>query len=45
MVSMADPGTDSAAASPVDEAAGVAVIPVLVHEHPGGVGVGTQLHI
>ena len=45
VVAVADPGTHRAAARPVHQAAGVAVVPVLVHEHLGGVGVGTQLHV
>ena len=45
VVAVADPGTHRAAARPVHQAAGVAVVPVLVHEHLGGVGVGAQLHV
>ena len=33
-VAVADAGADGAAAGPVNQAAGVAVVPVLVHKHP-----------
>ena len=42
---VADLGTDRAAADPLHHAAGMAVVPVLGHEHPGSLGVSTELPV
>ena len=44
-VLVADPGTDGAAAHPLHHGAGVAVVPVLGHEHPRCLDVGAQLSV